>query len=74
MDNVYEYGNEDTWHQSTKLDVEVDVHGNVVAVWFRCQMLPFEEHVVDNARANEMNSHNGELALEIQSVKLKVVD
>lgn len=35
------YGDGGTIHGSTWLDVEVDGDGQVVAVWFRCQMLPW---------------------------------
>lgn len=48
------YGHDQTFHRTTHLDVEVDSQGHVVAVWFRCLMLPFEEHRVDAARATEM--------------------
>jgi hypothetical protein len=34
--------------------VEVDAAGKVVAVWFRCQMLPFEQVTVGERRAREM--------------------
>lgn len=74
MDNEYEYGNEDTWHDSTVLDVETDRRGNVVAIWFRCQMIPFRQTVVDEARASEMTSHNEDLQLELHAVRLKVVN
>ncbi|MBM0257370.1 hypothetical protein [Micromonospora sp. 4G55] len=35
------YGDGGTIHGSTWLDVEVDDAGTVVAVWFRCQTLPW---------------------------------
>lgn len=47
------YGDGGTIHNSTELDVET-YKGNVVAVWFRCQMLPFRQIDVDSARAEEM--------------------
>ena len=37
------YGNTGTIHGSTELDIEVDDRGQVVAVWFRCQTLPFRQ-------------------------------
>lgn len=74
MDNVYEYGNDKTWHDSTAVDVETDRHGNVVAVWFRCQMIPFEQHIVDESRARDMIHATKGLSLKLQAVKLKVVD
>jgi hypothetical protein len=36
-----------------KLDVEIH-NGRVVAVWFNCQVLPFEEHDVSAERAREV--------------------
>lgn len=45
------YGDGGTIHGTTQLDVEVDKHGTVIAVWFRCQMLPFRQVDVDDQRA-----------------------
>lgn len=50
------YGDGGTIHASTALDVETTQDGRVVAVWFRCQMLPFEQVAVEGARASEMIS------------------
>jgi hypothetical protein len=47
------YGNGGTIHGSTQLDVET-YRGTVVAVWFRCQLLPFRQREADQARAIEM--------------------
>jgi hypothetical protein len=47
------YGGEGTIHHTGYLDVET-FHGTVVAVWFRCQPLPFEQSEVDGERATEM--------------------
>lgn len=47
------YGDGGTIHATEHLDVEVHA-GKVVAVWFRCQVLPFEQHDVDLRRAVEM--------------------
>ena len=47
-------GDRNTIHASTDLNVEVDKHGIVVAVWFRCIALPFDQTVVDGPRAREM--------------------
>jgi hypothetical protein len=54
------YGGGGTIHSSGELDVETDKKGNVVAVWFRCQTLPFEQHRVDRDRVNEMRRMYGE--------------
>ena len=48
------YGDGGTIHTSTDLDVEVDPKGQVVAVWFRCQPLPFNQSEVDFERSDEM--------------------
>lgn len=50
------YGDGGTWHTTTRLDVEVDEHGRVVAVWYRCQMLPFRQSTVSHERAAEMDA------------------
>ena len=47
------YGDGGTIHHTTSLDVEV-CNGQVVAVWFRCQPLPFRETKVSIDRAREM--------------------
>jgi hypothetical protein len=47
------YGDGGTIHHTGHLDVETR-NGEVVAVWFRCQMLPFEQHEVDIRRVAEM--------------------
>ena len=47
------YGDGGTIHSTTILDVETH-RGTVVAVWFRCQPLPFRQREVDSDRAIEM--------------------
>lgn len=47
------YGDGGTIHHSGQLDVET-FHGTVVAVWFRCQPLPFHQVEVESNRAIEM--------------------
>jgi hypothetical protein len=47
------YGDGGTQHGHRELHVEVH-DGEVVAVWFRCQLLPFREIVVDEERARSM--------------------
>lgn len=37
------YGGDGTWHQTGHVDVQLNKKGEVVAVWFRCRMLPFRE-------------------------------
>lgn len=48
------YGDGGTRHASGELDVEVSERGEVVAVWFRCQPLPFRWDVASAARAEAM--------------------
>lgn len=50
------YGHDKTIHRTTQLDVEVDKNGEVVAVWFRCQPLPFRQSNVDDWRAKSMRA------------------
>lgn len=47
------YGFDMTIHQTEVLDVEVR-NGEVVAVWFRCQPLPFNQSNTGEVRAQEM--------------------
>lgn len=47
------YGGDKTIHGTEYLDVEVH-DGEVVAVWFRCQHLPFRVTHVDEVRSKEM--------------------
>lgn len=37
------YGGDGTIHQTGHVDVQLNKDGDVVAVWFRCRMLPFEQ-------------------------------
>jgi hypothetical protein len=37
------YGHGGTIHGTNHVDVETDAEGNVVAVWFRCCAIPFEQ-------------------------------
>lgn len=50
------YGHDQTIHQTGHVDVEVDKRGNVVAVWFRCQPLPFRQSNVDDRRSGDMDA------------------
>jgi len=49
------YGFDGTIHKNESLDVEVR-DGKVVAVWFRCMLVPFEQSNVGKDRAEEMGS------------------
>jgi hypothetical protein len=48
------YGDEGTIHQTGHLNIELDKHGRVVAVWFRCAMLPFTQTTVEWDRVKDM--------------------
>lgn len=54
------YGHDKTIHQTNHLDVEVDENGQVVAVWFRCIMLPFKQAEADENRAFHRESRKNE--------------
>jgi hypothetical protein len=43
-----------TIHGTHELNVEVDRDGRVVGVWFRCMLVPFNEVIVDEERAQDM--------------------
>lgn len=48
------YGDGGTIHHSNHVDVETDAGGAVVAVWFRCQPIPFRQTKSDQQRCKEM--------------------
>jgi hypothetical protein len=52
----FRYGDNRTIHGTDHVDVETDEKGNVVSVWFRCMMLPFEQTKVKQHRAMDMLS------------------
>lgn len=52
------YGDGGTIHGTKHLHVET-FRGTVVAVWFRCQPLPFGQHEVDGPRATDLQSMYG---------------
>lgn len=49
------YGRDNTYQHTEYFDVETR-DGKVVAVWFRCQMVPFQQTEVDRQRASDMKS------------------
>lgn len=51
--SVRTYGFDKTIHRTEQLDIDVH-NGEVVAVWFRCQPLPFRQINTDDRRADEM--------------------
>jgi len=56
MQLEFRYGDDNTIHRTNHVDVEVDEYGKVVAVWFRCSLVPFEQVEVDVDRAKDMES------------------
>ncbi len=68
--NTFVYGHDKTIHQTTELDVET-YNGKVVAVWFRCMMLPFNQEDVDKSRAKEMIEAYKEPAPRLLAVEVE---
>lgn len=56
----FNYGHDRTIHRTGHLNVETR-NGKVVAVWYRCQMLPFEQREVDEYRAKSMQAGDWQL-------------
>lgn len=59
-DSLRVYGGNGTIHRNEQLDVEVNAAGQVVAVWFRCQPLPFKQAFADGRRATDMRAMYGD--------------
>lgn len=57
---IRHYGYDGTIHRTGEVNVELH-DGKVVAVWFRCSMLPYTQHVVDDGRAQDMVACNRRL-------------
>lgn len=66
------YGHDKTFRSTNLVNIETDAEGNVVAVWFRCMTLPFDQTKVDESRAEEMRRQYQEyppaklLAVEVE--------
>lgn len=66
------YGDNKTIHRTGHVDVETDKNGKVVAVWFRCAMLPFEQHTAGDDRADDMDAaYKDHKKPEIQAIIFK---
>jgi hypothetical protein len=63
------YGDGGTIHRTGHLDVETH-DGQVVSVWFRCQMLPFKQTEVDERRAAEMRPSEQERLPDLTGVQV----
>jgi len=70
LKSVFTYGFNKTIHRTGALEVEVDDQGRVVAVWFRCMMLPFKQHKVDQERAHDMETASAAIEHTIEAVEL----
>lgn len=64
------YGHNGTIHGTQYLDIEVR-NGEVVAVWFRCCMLPFKQCDASSSRAKDMREASKEVNARC---KLNAVD
>lgn len=53
MNDTRYYGGNKTIHHTNDLNIEL-YDGKVVAVWFRCQCLPFDQTEVEHDRATDM--------------------
>jgi len=51
--NTRTYGGDGTIHQTGWIDVET-YHGKVVAVWFRCLLVPFKQAETTKDRATDL--------------------
>jgi hypothetical protein len=69
------YGGAGTIHRTRCLDVET-FNGTVVSVWFRCQLLPFQQVEVHGTRATEMEHAYGDWQQHpgVEIVGLDLVD
>lgn len=65
------YGHDRTIHRTGELNVET-YKGSVVAVWFRCRMLPFDQTDVDAERAMSMAKSSDDLDHNIVGIEFEV--
>jgi hypothetical protein len=71
--NARYYGDGGTIHASGEVNVEV-LNGEVVSVWFRCQMLPFSAHQVSEYRAAEMRDAFKNLSETTRISGVEIID
>ena len=68
------YGHDKTIHRTTAVNVEVH-DGRVVAVWFRCQPLPFDQHEASPRRQAEMDALYASMARgSVQLLAVEIQD
>lgn len=66
------YGHDGTIHGTKHVDIESNADGQVVAVWFRCQPLRFEQREVGSGRATELKQmYKGYEAPKIHAIVLE---
>jgi hypothetical protein len=53
------YGDGGTIHSTEQLDIDTDKDGNVIAVWFRCQLLAFQQVRCDERRTEDLRGAQG---------------
>jgi len=65
------YGGDGTYHETTDINVEL-YNGKVIAVWYRCQALPFTQNESGPHRAAEMEKMYKDYPMpEIRGLELK---
>jgi hypothetical protein len=62
------YGDGGTVHNSIDLDIET-YNGEVIAVWFRCQHLPFKQFKIDECRKRELERYPA--TVELHGVEVR---
>ncbi len=67
----FRYGDNKTIHGTRHLNIETDIEGRVVSVWFRCMPLPFEQVTVSEVRAEEMYRMYSESEIKLNAVVLE---
>ena len=67
------YGEDRTIHSNGYFDVEVR-NGKVVAVWFRCQPVPFKQSKASKERAKEMTKMYEGGVSEVDGILINVED
>lgn len=72
LDGTRYYGDGGTIHSSGHVDVETRGE-EVVAVWFRCQPLPFRQTDVDSGRAIDMKRMYQAQKFSLRGVEIKDV-
>lgn len=67
---TYLYGDNRTIQRTGWLDVET-FQGTVVSVWYRCLMLPFNQHEVNGPRATSMEESHKNIDHFITGIQIE---